>query len=161
MKRVKQLTLFVGLAGLWLLLSGLYKPLVLGLGLASCLLVVWLVRRFETIDHESVPLSLGWRIVPYWLWLLKEIVMSSLTVTRIVLAPTLRISPRMVKVASLPRSEVVRVVLGNSITLTPGTLTTDIDEQGVITVHALTAAGAADVLAGEMNRRAHALEAGR
>jgi multicomponent Na+:H+ antiporter subunit E len=158
---LKSVALFIVLAVLWLLLSGLYKPMLLSLGLASCALVVWLVRRFETIDHESVPLSLGWRIVPYWLWLLKEIVLSSLTVTRIVLAPTLRISPRVVKVASLPRSEVVRVVLGNSITLTPGTLTTDIDEDGVITVHALTAESAADVLAGEMNRRASALEARR
>ncbi len=158
---MKSVALFIVLAALWLLLSGLYKPLLLTLGLASCVLVVWLVRRFETIDHESVPLSLGWRIVPYWLWLLKEIVLSSLKVTRIVLAPTLRISPRMVKVKSLPRSEVARVVLGNSITLTPGTLTTDIDEDGEITVHALTAAAAADVLAGEMNRRASALEARR
>jgi multicomponent Na+:H+ antiporter subunit E len=158
---LKSVALFIILAVLWLLLSGLYKPVLLTLGLASCVLVVWLVRRFETIDHESVPLSLGWRIVPYWLWLLKEIVLSSLAVTRIVLAPTLRISPRMVKVASLPRSEVVRVVLGNSITLTPGTLTTAIDDDGVITVHALTAEAAADVLAGEMNRRASALEARR
>jgi multicomponent Na+:H+ antiporter subunit E len=156
---LKSVALFFILAAFWLLLSGLYKPLLLGLGLASCLLVVWLVRRLETIDHESLPLGLGWRIFPYWLWLLKEIVMSSLTVTRIVLSPKLRISPRLVKLQSLPRSEVVRVVLGNSITLTPGTLTTDIDEDGVITVHALTAEGAADVLAGEMNRRASALEA--
>lgn len=150
--------LFFGLATLWLLLSGLYKPLLLGLGLASCLLVVWLVHRLETVDQESVPVSMGWRIVPYWFWLLKEIVMSSLTVTRIVLSPRMPISPRMVRVSSLPRTEVGRVVLGNSITLTPGTLATDIDEDGVITVHALTAAGAADVLAGEMNRRVSALE---
>jgi multicomponent Na+:H+ antiporter subunit E len=158
---MKSMALFVVLAVLWLLLSGRYDPLLITLGLASCLLVVWLGRRFGTIDQESVPLSLGWRIVTYWIWLLKEVVMSSLTVTRIVLAPKLRISPRMVRLSSLPRTELARVVLGNSITLTPGTLTTDIDEDGVITVHALTAEGAADVLAGEMNRRASALEARR
>lgn len=156
---MKSLALFFGLALLWLLLSGLYKPLLLGLGLASCVLVVLLVRRMETVDKESVPLSLGWRILPYWVWLLKEILMSSLSVSRIVLSPRLPISPRMLRVQALPKGEVARVVLGNSITLTPGTLVTDIDENGLVTVHALTAETAADVQAGGMNRRVQALEA--
>jgi multicomponent Na+:H+ antiporter subunit E len=155
---VKSITLFFSLAALWLLWSGLYKPLLLGLGLVSCVLVVWLVRRFETVDQESVPLSLGWGVVPYWAWLLKEMVKSSLTVTRIVLSPRLRISPRVVQVESRLSTEVGRVVLGNSITLTPGTLTIDIDRAGVLTVHALTAEGAADLQAGEMTRRVTALE---
>jgi multicomponent Na+:H+ antiporter subunit E len=152
------MALFVGLVVMWLLWSGLYLPLLLWLGLASCLLVVWLVRRFETVDQESVPLSLGWRIVPYWIWLIKEIAVSSLTVARIVLSPRLPISPRLVRVKSLASTELGRVVLANSITLTPGTLTTDIDEQGMITVHALTAEGAADIEAGVMNRRVNSLE---
>jgi multicomponent Na+:H+ antiporter subunit E len=155
---MKSVVLFVALALLWLLWSGLFKPLLLVLGLASCLLVVWMVRRLETVDKESVPLSVGWRILPYWVWLMKEIVVSSVVVTRIVLSPQLRISPRVVRFQSLPRTEVGRVLLGNSITLTPGTLTTDIDEQGMVTVHALTAEGAADVVAGGMNRRVQALE---
>jgi len=152
------LALFFFLAVLWLLWSGLYLPLVMGLGLASCVLVVLLVRRLETIDHESVPLHLGWGIVIYWFWLIKEIMLSSLQVTRIILSPQLRISPRMIRVAAIPRGEVARVVLGNSITLTPGTLTTDIDENGVITVHALTSEGADGVLSGDMNRRVGRLE---
>jgi len=42
--------------------------------------------------------------------------------------------------------------LGNSITLTPGTLTLDV-HQGVLKVHALKESGARDLLSGEMNRR--------
>ncbi len=156
---LKSTALFVGLALLWVVWSGLYKPLLLALGLISCLLVVWLVRRLDTVDQESVPVSLGLRIVGYWGWLLKEIVMSSLTVTRIVLSPRLPISPQVVRFRALPRTEVGRVLLGNSITLTPGTLTTDIDGSGMVTVHSLTAAGAADVVDGVMNRRVAALEA--
>jgi multicomponent Na+:H+ antiporter subunit E len=45
------------------------------------------------------------------------------------------------------------VLFGNSITLTPGTLTTDIDDSGLMTVHALTAEGAQGVLASDMNQR--------
>ncbi len=149
--------LFITLAVLWLLWSGLYIPLMLVIGLASCLLVVWLSRRFETIDHESVPLHLGFGIMLYWGWLLKEIVVSSLQVSRIILARDMPISPTIVRVKSKARGEVREVLFGNSITLTPGTLTTDINEHGELTVHALTQEGADGVVDGQMNDRVAAL----
>jgi len=149
--------LFITLAVLWLLWSGLYIPLMLVIGLASCLLVVWLSRRFETIDHESVPLHLGFGIMLYWGWLLKEIVVSSLQVSRIILARDMPISPTIVRVKSKACGEVREVLFGNSITLTPGTLTTDINEHGELTVHALTQEGADGVVDGQMNDRVAAL----
>jgi multicomponent Na+:H+ antiporter subunit E len=155
---MKSVVLFVVLAILWLLMSGKFTPLFFVLGTASCVLVVALVRRFDTIDHESVPVHLGLGVLTYWLWLMKEIGVSALQVSRIILSPTLRISPKMVQVQSLSRSEVGRVLYGNSITLTPGTLTTDIDDNGLITVHALTAEGAQAVLTADMNQRVRRME---
>lgn len=147
------IALFVSLAILWLLWSGLYLPLMLALGLASCLLVVWLVRRFNTLDHESVPLHLGLGVVTYWGWLVKEIVLSAWQVTKIILSPRLPISPTTLEVQSKSPSEVGRVLFANSITLTPGTLATDVDDNGIIRVHALTQEGAQGVLTGDMNDR--------
>lgn len=161
MKLSQSLFLFLALVVLWLLWSGLYLPLVLALGLGSCLLVLWLVHRFRTIDHESVPIHLGMGILTYWFWLAKEIVVSSLQVTRIVLSPALPISPTLVRVRSLSEGEVGRVLLGNSITLTPGTLTTDIDDEGWVSVHALTEEGAQGVVQGDMISRVARLEDGR
>lgn len=149
--------LFITLAALWLLWSGLYLPLMLALGFASCVLVIWLTRRFETLDHESVPIHLGVKVITYWGWLLKEIVVSSLQVTKIVLSPQMRISPKVVQVQAKSKGEVRRVIFGNSITLTPGTLTTDLDDDGLVTVHALTAEGAHGVVNGDMNDRVAAL----
>ncbi|MEN9765051.1 MAG: hypothetical protein RL397_1006 [Pseudomonadota bacterium] len=157
-KNQKSLLLFLLLAGLWLLWSGLYKPILLGLGLASCLFVVWLVRHLNTVDDESIPTGLTLGVIPYWGWLLKEIVVSSLQVSRIILSPSLPISPTLVKVQSKARSQVGRVTFGNSITLTPGTLTTDIDEHGVISVHALTQGGAEGTAASDMNDRVARIE---
>jgi multicomponent Na+:H+ antiporter subunit E len=82
---------------------------------------------------------------------------ASLQVTRIVLAPQMRISPKIVQVQSKSKGEVRHVIFGNSITLTPGTLTTDLDDTGLITVHALTAEGADGVVNGDMNDRVAAL----
>jgi len=158
---MKLLVLFFSLMALWLLWSGMYQPLLIGLGIASCVLVIVLVKRLNTLDRETVPTHLGWGIFPYWVWLIKEIIVSSLQVSKIILSPTMRISPTMVKVQSLCQDEVGRVIFGNSITMTPGTITTDIDVDGVITVHALTRDGADGVLTGDMNARVAKLQAGR
>ena len=158
---MKLLVLFFSLMTLWLLWSGMYQPLLIGLGIASCVLVIVLVKRLNTLDRETVPTHLGWRIFPYWVWLIKEIIVSSLQVSKIILSPTMRISPTMVKVQSLCQDEVGRVIFGNSITMTPGTITTDINVDGVITVHALTRDGADGVLTGDMNARVAKLQAGR
>ena len=74
-------------------------------------------------------------------------------VTKIILAKKMPISPTVITVQSKGRGEVREVLFGNSITLTPGTLTTDIDENGLVTVHALTAEGAQGVVTGDMNDR--------
>jgi multicomponent Na+:H+ antiporter subunit E len=157
-KNQKSLVLFVFLVALWLLWSGLYTPIILSLGLASCIFVVWLVRHLDTVDEESIPTVLTLGIIPYWAWLIKEIVFSSLQVTKIILSPSLPISPTLIKVQSKARTQVGHVVFGNSITLTPGTLTTDIDLDGLVSVHALTRAGAQGTLDSDMNDRVARIE---
>lgn len=144
------------LAAAWLLWSGLYEPLLLGLGAASCLLALYLSRRMGLLDRDVFSLDLAPRLPPFWIWLLKEIARSSLDVARIVLTPKLPISPTVVELDAAPRGPVGQAILGNSITLTPGTLTLDVD-RGRLRVHCLTRATAEELLAGEMNRRVAAL----
>ena len=147
-----KLTLGVLLAAAWLLWSGLYKPLLLGLGAFSCVLVVWLVRRMDLIDRDVFRLRGGLGFVGYWGWLLKEVVKSNIDVARIILSPRLPISPTLVEIEALSTTDAGRVLLGNSITLTPGTVTLDIFDDRLL-VHALTREGAEALEEGEMNRR--------
>ena len=95
---------------------------------------------------------------PFWSNddLLKEIVKSSLEVARIVLARELRLSTRVIEIDASRLSPVDQAVLGNSITLTPGTLTLDASD-GRLQVHALTAEGAEALEDGEMLRRVAAI----
>jgi multicomponent Na+:H+ antiporter subunit E len=146
------LVLMVSLVTAWLLWSGLYKPLILGLGVVSCLLVFWLVQRMGYFDEELFALRFSLRLMHYWLWLGGQIIRSSIDVTRIVFHPKLPISPRVVDIKVESPHPFDQVVLGNSITLTPGTLSMDV-YKGVIKVHSLTEQGAQDLLEGEMNRR--------
>ena len=93
------------LFGVWLLLSGFFEPLLLGLGVLSCVIVVLIAHRMDVIDREGVPIHLGWRILAYWVWLAVEIVKASLDVARRILDPKLPIHPLLVRVKASQASE--------------------------------------------------------
>lgn len=151
--------LAISLAMLWLLLSGHYAALLLALGVLSVFACVALAHRMDVIDREGVPIHVSARAVLYWIWLLKEIVLSNLHVVRCILAPRLRIAPTDFVVPASQRTDLGQMIYANSITLTPGTVSMDLDH-GTIHVHALTAVTAAGVRSGEMDRRCRELEDG-
>jgi len=149
---IHAISLTIGLAGLWLLLSGHYDPLLLGFGAFSCILVVAISLRMDVVDREGHPIHLGARALTYFPWLLLEIVKSSIDVARRILDPRLPISPTRVRVKAGQPSELGQMIYANSITLTPGTVSMSV-EDGYIDVHALTAEGAMALREGEMDRR--------
>ena len=144
------LALLLALA--WLLWSGFYTPLLLGLGAFSCVMVIYLSHRMGLVDSDLFSGTVSLRLLGYWAWLAKEGVTSSLEVTRCVLNPRLPISPTVAEFDAHTDHPVDLAILGNSITLTPGTLTLQI-RGGHFTVHALTESGADDLMSGEMDRR--------
>jgi multicomponent Na+:H+ antiporter subunit E len=151
------LLLLLILAISWLLWSGLYKPLVMSLGAFSCLLSAYLAHRMGFFRHHKDLLSLMPRLPGYWLWLLREIIISSLDVAKLILKPSMPISPTVVVLEAEARTDVGQVILGNSITLSPGTVTLDLHE-GKVLIHCLTSEGARELQKGEANRRVAALE---
>ena len=153
------LSLFAVLYGLWLVLSGHYTPFLLAIGVVCTAFAVAVAMRMDVVDHEGHPIHLGFRIVLYWGWLTIQILVSALTVTRIVLSPRLRIDPVLETVPSSQTSDLGKVIFANSITLTPGTLTTSVTTDG-IEVHALTRRGMDQLKEGDMDRRVTAVEGG-
>jgi len=150
------LILAVLLIAAWVLWSGYLKPLLLGLGALSCLLTVWIVRRMGYFDDENFAFHYDWRLLGFWAWLGREVVVSSIEVARVVLRRRLVVEPKVVNIDGSGLGPVDLALLGNSITLTPGTLTLDVHEDRLL-VHALTADGAAALERGEMQRRVAAL----
>ena len=152
----RMLALLIPLVAAWLLWSGIYKPLLLALGLFSCLLTIYIKHRMEYFQTEVFALQFGRRLIGYWLWLAKEVIKSSLDVARIIVSPSLPISPQVLTIKASSENPVDQATLANSITLTPGTLALDV-YKGEITVHALTKAGADELRKNEMDRRIQAL----
>ncbi|SRR6056297_1443487 len=143
----------------WLALSGYYTPYFITIGILSVLLAVFLATRMQTIDAEGVPIQLLLGAVTYLPWLLWEIAKSAWTVTRIIIDPRMPISPTMTRVSASQRTPTAVCFYANSITLTPGTLTTNVNGYE-LTVHALVSEGADDLEAGTMDRRVSRFEKG-
>jgi multicomponent Na+:H+ antiporter subunit E len=155
------LSLGASLAAFWMLLSGsisLDHKLVLGLGVASLILSVWLAVRMDRIDGTPVSVNLRPSLIQYWIWLAKEIGKANIDVAKIVLSPKMEISPRMVRVKATQKTDVGITTFANSITLTPGTVSVDIDNDEIL-VHAITDEMAQGLLESDMDARVTAVEA--
>ena len=158
----RNIVLFGVLFAAWLLMSGHYTPLLIGLGVISCALATWLADRVGGTDEEGLPLHIMARLPGYLAWLIKEIVMSNIATGRLILAGRAR--PVMFTTPATQASAGGLVTYANSITLTPGTVTIEVEgidsDSPHFLVHALDPSFADDVETGEMDRRVTALEGG-
>lgn len=145
------------LFGLWLVLSGMFDALHLAYGVFSVALVLLLNHRLHLVPLQpgEIPTAhsiILHRLFVYLLWLLWQIVQSGLYVAYIVLHPRLPVDPRIVYFRSRQPNVQARVILGNSITLTPGTITVEIEGDRFM-VHALDEQVARGLVTGDMEYR--------
>ncbi len=129
------------LMAFWLLLSGHYDFLHISFGIFSVILVLFinqpLRRHLVSLEAHSPTLKLNfWRLLYYIPWLLWQIVLASLQVAQAVLHPKCPIDPALLRFKTRLGNTSSRVILGNSITLTPGTITVDIADDEFL-VHGL------------------------
>ena len=153
---LRLLILTAALVATWLIWSGLYKPLLLGLGVVSVALTLWLSVRMGLHRQAVFALDLVPRLLVFWAGLLVDIIKSNFVVARIILTPSLPISPTVVRLEPRLEGQVGRATLANSITLTPSTVTLDA-HRGVFLVHCLTEDSARETCnsdLGEQLRRA-------
>lgn len=148
------------LFALWLLMSGLFKPLLIGLGLASVLVTVFVVKRMDELDNDRFDIRLSpLKFVGYLIWLMAEIARANWAVTKVILSPRMPIRQRLFNTPSTQKTDLGQVIFANSISLTPGTITVETEGDHFL-VHAL-AFGEGDLAAlADMDARVSATEAG-
>ncbi|MBX3132649.1 MAG: Na+/H+ antiporter subunit E [Gemmatimonadaceae bacterium] len=135
------------LLAVWYILSGKADLVHLGTG---ALAVIAIAATIVPVEDGT---RIRWlRVMLFLPWLLKEVIASNLHVARVVLTWRSRVSPRLLQLDPPLRSPRARAVLGIAATLTPGSLTVDVDEQ-TMQVHALDDVSAQDATDGEMMRR--------
>lgn len=148
---MKSLSFATLIFALWVLLSGHFEPLLLGLGLFSTAFTVFLAKRLNVVDNESYPFRLVIRLLRYHGFLAREVFVANLDVAKHILLPGKSISPRLIDVEVPQRTDLGRVIYANSITVTPGTVSVRLDKDRVL-VHALSKEGAEDLCTGRMAR---------
>jgi len=148
------IALFVILFGFWVLLSGKMEAKYLTIGFVSALVSTWItlpLLRLPSVNGKVYFHAFDFpyfSYVTYWLWLIKEIIKANIDIAMVVLNPKLPINPQIVQFKRPMANPIAHVTLANSITLTPGTITMDIDND-VYTIHALTDGAAAGLENGQ------------
>jgi len=151
---MRYLYTFLIMMGFWILLSGKFDLFHLTLGVLSSGLVSFLSADLFMYNPQSRNhLKTGIRFLLYLPWFLFQIVLSTLHVTFLALHPKMKdkIDPTIVTFKTSLKTDIAKVALANSITLTPGTITIRIEDQ-VFYVHAISRKAAAG-LPGEMEER--------
>ena len=160
---LRSIVLSIVLFLFWLALSGHYNTFLLAVGVATTIFTVFIVTRMgateKASDLKGKGNSLNFALagLVYFPWLVKEIIKSAWAVTQIITHPQLPISPTMAKIRASHKTSVGIATYANSITLTPGTLTTNVAGQELI-VHALVSDGIDDLEQGIMDAKVAAIE---
>ena len=157
----RHVTLIIILAIVWCLLSGYYNLLLLSLGVASCLVSVWIYHRVvegpqSLISQSWIKLTSPLAYAKYLAWLVIEIIKSSIDVIKVILNPS-SVEQQFFEVDTGDLDQTSKVIYANSITLTPGTVTTRLDGD-TIQVHGLTAASKAGLENNQMRDRVSQLK---
>ena len=145
-----RVVVFFALFAFWLFLSGKFDWFHIGMGVVSAALIGW---WSGDLLLEKPNKSVGARIreaigaIGYVLWLSWEIVLANIHVIKLSFHPRARsmIDPHLVTMKTSLKSEFARFVFANSITLTPGTVTVELEDDTLV-IHAIDAKSAGDTM---------------
>lgn len=157
---VKHLTvLSVVMFAFWFLLSGkvdfkflLYGALTAIISAWICVPLLLLPNADGTKKYFIFDVNLG-KYALYWLWLLKEVVNANIDVVKATVKSEMVINPRVIAFRIKYDNPMAHTTLANSITLTPGTVTLNVTEDGLYEIHALTDGAAEGLLGGGMQQK--------
>lgn len=151
------IVLYLSLVALWLLLAPQFElsSLLLGM-LVSLIIVVFTREKSETKISHLGRIILA-HVKFYWV-LLVEIFKANIDVAKIVLSKEMSIQPHYLNYQPNMKSAYAAVLLANAITLTPGTLSVHLDENGYV-IHALTNSAAEGLVGSSLERVAKEIDA--
>ena len=142
---------FLILFGFWISLAASFRLDEMVVGLASVILVMAMTHHLFFRDEE-LPKRGGFQFINWMKLLLHlavEIVNANIAVAKLVLNPKMKIQPHIFTHKTKLKTDVLKVLFANSITLTPGTLTIDIIGDELV-IHALTNEAQQDLESGSL-----------
>ncbi|AEP29288.1 Na+/H+ antiporter subunit E [Brumicola nitratireducens] len=132
----------------WLLLSGIYEPLMLSFGALSILISLWLTKRMLRIDQEQFTFFVTISLVKFLAQLFYKVIVSNYDVTLRVLGIR-PVESTFITIEVPFDNDVARVLYANAITLTPGSASIALSDHTLL-VHTISEQGAQDLAQGDI-----------
>lgn len=153
--------MFFLLFGFWVLLNGRWtlEIALVGLVVAAALYAFLAAFMGYSPRKEWAVLKRGWRILAYLCYLAGEVIQSSLAVIKLIWSPRLVPEPELISFQTKLRTDTGKVLLADSITLTPGTITVNVQGDRLL-VHCLDTSFGIQEGDFEMERRVMRVEGG-
>ncbi|TWT05895.1 Na+/H+ antiporter subunit E [Planomicrobium sp. CPCC 101079] len=123
------------LALVWMFMTESFTPAGFAIGYLVGLLLIVVMRRFFTYRLYT---SRIWAVISLFFLFLKELILSSFSVFKLVIQPRLNIRPAIFELETELKHDWEITLLSALITLTPGTLVVAIsDDQKKLYIHAI------------------------
>lgn len=143
----------------WMVLSGRTETKFVVYGILTAVVTTWVTYPLLLVPNKdgskkyyvfgfSIP-----KMIMYFFWLMWQLVLANIDVLLATTGQELNIDPKVVRFRFKVDNPMASVILANSITLTPGTVTMNVTDDGVYEIHALTVGAAAGVLDGGMQKK--------
>lgn len=143
----------------WMVLSGRTETKFVIYGILTAVVTTWVTYPLLLVPNKdgskkyyvfgfSIP-----KMIMYFFWLMWQLVLANIDVLLATTGQELNIDPKVVRFRFRADNPMASVILANSITLTPGTVTMNVTDDGVYEIHALTVGAAAGVLDGGMQKK--------
>lgn len=143
----------------WMVLSGRTETKFVVYGILTAVVTTWVTYPLLLVPNKdgskkyyvfgfSIP-----KMIMYFFWLMWQLVLANIDVLLATTGQELNIDPKVVLFRFRADNPMASVILANSITLTPGTVTMNVTDDGVYEIHALTVGAAAGVLDGGMQKK--------
>ncbi len=153
--------MFFLLFALWIVFNGLWTAEIAITGVVLCGIIyvfIWKFMDYSPKKEWQTFLRLP-KLLMYAVYMLKEICLAVWQTLHFIWTPKEEVEPQLVSFHTPLKTEMGRVALANSITLTPGTITVDVQDD-LFLVHCLDATYSQGIEDSEMQRRIARLEKG-
>lgn len=154
---LRDMAKFLMLFGFWIILSERFQFRYLAIGALTALAIIILnrnlgLRHSRYRDPGNSRVAWFSFVLGYIPWLVWQVILANIDVAKIVIKRDMQLRPAVLELPLKLKRGVAQVVYANSITLTPGTVTVDIQDDTVI-VHALAADAGEGLISHEVHNR--------
>ena len=156
---VHLISMFISMFVFWMILAGRTEVKFIVYGLITAAVTSWVTYPLLLVPNKAGTKKYfvfgvnPFKFVGYAIWLFWQLLLANVDVFLATTSQELQIDPKVVRFRFTADNPMAYVMVANSITLTPGTVTVNVTDDGLYEIHALTVAAADGIYSGSCAKR--------